>query len=110
MRLLVIYVYLLFDEPFANLDAKFRDNARVELRRLIDRFKATMIYVTHDQIEAMVLADRIILMNDGHIEQVGTHIFISMIIQQIFLWQNLLAHRRLTYFRERCQAGCGMGR
>ena len=61
----------LFDEPLSNLDAKLRTQMRVEVRRLHNRLKATSIYVTHDQVEAMTLADRIVVMNDGYIEQVG---------------------------------------
>lgn len=64
---------LLFDEPFANLDAKFRGTARVELKRLIQKFDATMVYVTHDQIEAISVAERIIVMNAGRIIQMGSY-------------------------------------
>lgn len=63
----------LFDEPFANLDAKIRAQARVELKRLLYEFPVTSIYVTHDQTEAVSLADRIAIMRDGRIEQVGTY-------------------------------------
>lgn len=62
----------LFDEPLSNLDASLRVSTRVELSRLHTLLKATMIYVTHDQIEAMTLADRIVVMNKGRIEQTGT--------------------------------------
>ncbi len=62
----------LFDEPLSNLDAKLRAQMRFEIRRLHDRLGATTIYVTHDQIEAMTMADRIVLMKGGDIEQVGT--------------------------------------
>src|SRR4051812_14104345 len=62
----------LFDEPLSNLDAQLRDEMRSEIKRLHQELGATMIYVTHDQIEAMTLADRIVLMNAGKIEQVGT--------------------------------------
>ena len=61
----------LFDEPLSNLDAQLRDEMRSEIKRLHQDLAATMIYVTHDQIEAMTLADRIVLMNGGLIEQVG---------------------------------------
>jgi multiple sugar transport system ATP-binding protein len=61
----------LFDEPLSNLDAQLRDEMRSEIKRLHRELGATMIYVTHDQIEAMTLADRIVLMNGGLIEQVG---------------------------------------
>jgi len=64
---------LLFDEPFANLDAKFRGQARVELKRLIQEFNVTLVYVTHDQVEAMSVADRIVVINAGRIVQSGTY-------------------------------------
>ena len=59
----------LFDEPLSNLDAKLRNDLRVEIKRLHQRLKNTMIYVTHDQVEAMTLADRIAIMRDGVIQQ-----------------------------------------
>jgi multiple sugar transport system ATP-binding protein len=62
----------LFDEPLSNLDAALRGNMRVELSKLHRSLDATMIYVTHDQVEAMTMADRIVVLNDGHIEQFGT--------------------------------------
>jgi len=61
----------LFDEPLSNLDAALRVSTRVEIARLHRLLGATMIYVTHDQIEAMTLADRIVVMNQGRIEQIG---------------------------------------
>ena len=62
----------LFDEPLSNLDAALRVNTRLEIARLHHNLKATMIYVTHDQVEAMTLADKIVVMNGGRIEQIGT--------------------------------------
>ena len=62
----------LFDEPLSNLDAKLRGQMRTEIKRLHARLGATVVYVTHDQVEAMTLADRIVIMKDGNIEQVGT--------------------------------------
>ncbi len=62
----------LFDEPLSNLDAALRAQVRFEIARLHKRLGATMIYVTHDQIEAMTLADRIVVMNEGLIEQIGS--------------------------------------
>jgi multiple sugar transport system ATP-binding protein len=62
----------LFDEPLSNLDAKLRNEMRTEIKKLHAKLTATVIYVTHDQVEAMTLADRIVIMRDGHIEQVGT--------------------------------------
>ncbi|MEM9708622.1 MAG: sn-glycerol-3-phosphate ABC transporter ATP-binding protein UgpC [Pseudomonadota bacterium] len=62
----------LFDEPLSNLDAKLRGQMRAEIKRLHQRLNNTIIYVTHDQVEAMTLADRIVIMRDGRIEQQGT--------------------------------------
>ncbi|MBU1336697.1 MAG: sn-glycerol-3-phosphate import ATP-binding protein UgpC [Devosia sp.] len=61
----------LFDEPLSNLDAKLRGQMRIEIRRLQRSLGTTSVYVTHDQLEAMTLADRLVVMNGGHIEQVG---------------------------------------
>ena len=63
---------LLLDEPLSNLDANLRGDMRFEIRRLHDEFGNTSIYVTHDQVEAMTMADRIVVMNAGRIEQIGT--------------------------------------
>ncbi len=62
----------LFDEPLSNLDAALRAEMRVEISKLHNQIKTNMIYVTHDQVEAMTLADRIVILNHGNIEQVGT--------------------------------------
>lgn len=62
----------LFDEPLSNLDAKLRVQMRSEIKQLHQRLKTTTIYVTHDQIEAMTMADRIVVMRDGFVEQIGT--------------------------------------
>ena len=61
----------LFDEPLSNLDAELRVDMRVEIARLHKEIGATMIYVTHDQVEAMTLADKIVVLRDGYVEQVG---------------------------------------
>ncbi len=61
----------LFDEPLSNLDAKLRVQMRAEIKEMHQRLKTTIIYVTHDQVEAMTMADRIVVMNEGNIEQVG---------------------------------------
>ena len=61
----------LFDEPLSNLDAKLRVQMRSEIKELHQRLKVTTVYVTHDQIEAMTMADKIVVMNNGHIEQAG---------------------------------------
>ena len=62
----------LFDEPLSNLDAKLRVQMRIEIRRLHRRLSTTSVFVTHDQVEAMTLADRMVVMNAGNIEQIGT--------------------------------------
>ena len=61
----------LFDEPLSNLDAKLRVAMRTEIKELHQRLKTTTVYVTHDQIEAMTMADRIVVMHDGIVEQIG---------------------------------------
>ena len=63
---------LLLDEPLSNLDANLRGDMRFEIRRLHEEFRNTSIYVTHDQVEAMTMADRIVVMSAGRIEQIGT--------------------------------------
>ncbi|MFK7792936.1 MAG: ABC transporter ATP-binding protein [Devosiaceae bacterium] len=62
----------LFDEPLSNLDAQLRTQMRLEIKKLHRRVKNTIIFVTHDQVEAMTMADRIVIMKDGHIQQIGT--------------------------------------
>ncbi len=64
----------LFDEPLSNLDAKLRVQMRIEIRKLRNSLTTTSVYVTHDQVEAMTLADRLVVMNDGNAEQIGTPI------------------------------------
>ena len=62
----------LFDEPLSNLDAQLRTQMRLEIKKLHARVGTTIVFVTHDQVEAMTMADRIVIMKDGHIQQVGT--------------------------------------
>src|ERR1700760_458880 len=62
----------LFDEPLSNLDAKLRVQMRIEIKRVHQKVRTTTVYVTHDQVEAMTLADRVVVMNGGRIEQIGT--------------------------------------
>src|SRR3974390_1010831 len=62
----------LFDEPLSNLDAKLRVQMRTEIKRVHQKVKTTTVYVTHDQIEAMTPPDRVVVMNNGRIEQIGT--------------------------------------
>ena len=75
----------LFDEPLSNLDAKLRAQMRVEIKKLHKKVANTIIYVTHDQVEAMTLADRIVLMKDGRIEQVGTPLELFNTPKNIFV-------------------------
>src|SRR5574339_669821 len=79
----------LFDEPLSNLDAKLRVQMRAEIKELHQRLKTTTVYVTHDQVEAMTMADRIAVMNEGRIEQLGAplelydrpaHLFVAQVI------------------------------
>ena len=63
---------LLLDEPLSNLDAKLREEMRYEIKEITKKLKITVIYVTHDQIEAMTMSDRIVLINKGEIQQIGT--------------------------------------
>ncbi|TBL62822.1 ATP-binding cassette domain-containing protein, partial [Klebsiella oxytoca] len=62
----------LFDEPLSNLDAKLRVQMRLEIKKLQQKLATTSVYVTHDQVEAMTLADKLVVLNQGHIEQVGS--------------------------------------
>jgi multiple sugar transport system ATP-binding protein len=62
----------LFDEPLSNLDAQLRGQVRAEIQTLHEKLKTTTIYVTHDQVEAMTLADRLVVLRDGYVEQIGT--------------------------------------
>ncbi|MEM7291117.1 MAG: sn-glycerol-3-phosphate ABC transporter ATP-binding protein UgpC [Pseudomonadota bacterium] len=75
----------LFDEPLSNLDAELRVDMRVEISRLHKELGATMIYVTHDQVEAMTLADKIVILRDGRIEQVGSPMHLYQDPDNIFV-------------------------
>src|SRR5678816_593446 len=75
----------LFDEPLSNLDAKLRVQMRFEIQKLHRRLKTTSLYVTHDQVEAMTLADRMIVMNAGRAEQIGTPMQVYENPQTIFV-------------------------
>ncbi len=77
----------LFDEPLSNLDAQLRTQMRMELRKMHLRLKTTTLYVTHDQIEAMTLADRIVILKDGYIQQVGTPIEVFEEPNNVFVAQ-----------------------
>ena len=75
----------LFDEPLSNLDAKLRVQMRTEISELHQRLRTTTIYVTHDQIEAMTMADRIVVMNGGRVEQVGSPLELYDTPQNLFV-------------------------
>jgi multiple sugar transport system ATP-binding protein len=97
----------LFDEPLSNLDAQLRDEMRSELKRLHQEIATTMIYVTHDQIEAMTLADRIVLMRDGRIEQLGTPLELFEQPATLFV-AGFLGSPKMTFLRGRLsQSGDG---
>ena len=81
----------LFDEPLSNLDAALRHDTRVEIAKLHKQLGATTIYVTHDQVEAMTLADKIVVLKDGEIMQVGSPMDCS-ISQIMNLWRGSLDH------------------
>jgi multiple sugar transport system ATP-binding protein len=90
----------LFDEPLSNLDAQLRTQMRLEIKKLHARLGNTIVFVTHDQVEAMTMADRIVIMKDGHIRQVGTPAEVYHTPADIFVAQfigapsmNLLAGR-----------------
>jgi multiple sugar transport system ATP-binding protein len=75
----------LFDEPLSNLDAKLRNQTRIEIKRLQRQLGATVIFVTHDQVEAMTLADKIVVLNDGRVAQIGSPIEVFERPQNIFV-------------------------
>ena len=75
----------LFDEPLSNLDAKLRSQMRIEIRKLQRNLDVTTLYVTHDQVEAMTMADRIVVLNAGYVEQIGTPSEIYHTPQSVFV-------------------------
>jgi sn-glycerol 3-phosphate transport system ATP-binding protein len=75
----------LFDEPLSNLDAKLRAQMRVEIKRLQRRLGTTSVYVTHDQVEAMTMADRLVVMNEGRVEQIGTPVEVYERPESVFV-------------------------
>ncbi|MCE8040249.1 sn-glycerol-3-phosphate import ATP-binding protein UgpC [Halomonas sp. MCCC 1A11062] len=95
----------LFDEPLSNLDAKLRVQMRVEIKQLQRRLKTTSLYVTHDQLEAMTLGDRLVVLNGGRIEQVGTPMEIyarpATIFVATFIGSPAMNLIPLDYLRER---------
>ncbi|MBF8224111.1 sn-glycerol-3-phosphate import ATP-binding protein UgpC [Halomonas sp. 328] len=95
----------LFDEPLSNLDAKLRVQMRVEIKQLQRRLKTTSLYVTHDQLEAMTLGDRLVVLNGGRIEQVGTPMEIyarpATLFVATFIGSPAMNLVPLAYLRER---------
>ena len=96
----------LFDEPLSNLDAKLRNQMRVEIKRLQKRLKVTTIYVTHDQVEAMTLADIIVVMRDGRIEQAGTPIEVFETPANRFV-AGFIGSPQMNFFDGETQSGTG---
>ena len=94
----------LFDEPLSNLDAKLRVAMRAEIKALHQRLKTTTVYVTHDQIEAMTMADRIVVMHDGIVEQIGTPLELFDRPGNLFVAQ-FIGSPAMNVFKGRVQAG-----
>jgi len=88
----------LFDEPLSNLDAALRVQTRLEIARLHERLETTMIYVTHDQVEAMTLADKIVVLRDGRIEQVGSPIDLYERPENAFVAQ-FIGSPKMNFFK-----------
>ena len=101
----------LFDEPLSNLDAALRVQTRVEIARLHERLGSTMIYVTHDQVEAMTLANKIVVLRDGVIEQVGSPMELYETPRNMFVAQ-FIGSPKMNFFRagdllSDCGVHCG---
>jgi multiple sugar transport system ATP-binding protein len=94
----------LFDEPLSNLDAQLRDEMRGEIKRLHQEIATTMIYVTHDQVEAMTLADRIVLLRDGVIEQQGAPLDLFEQPATLFV-AGFLGSPRMNFLKGRLERG-----
>jgi multiple sugar transport system ATP-binding protein len=94
----------LFDEPLSNLDAQLRDEMRGEIKRLHQEIATTMIYVTHDQVEAMTLADRIVLLRDGVIEQQGAPLNLFEQPATLFV-AGFLGSPRMNFLKGRLEGG-----
>ncbi|MFP5077719.1 ABC transporter ATP-binding protein [Rhizobium sp. YIM 134829] len=92
----------LFDEPLSNLDAKLRVQMRTEIKALHQRLKTTTIYVTHDQVEAMTMADRIVIMNAGRLEQVGPPLELYDDPQSLFV-AGFLGSPSMNFFKGRVE-------
>ena len=95
----------LFDEPLSNLDAKLRGQVRTEIKRLHQQIGTTIIYVTHDQVEAMTLADRIVILKGGDIEQVGTPDEVYNRPQSVFVG-GFVGSPAMNFAKAKVEAGC----
>ncbi|WP_068713563.1 ABC transporter ATP-binding protein [Vibrio tritonius] len=91
----------LFDEPLSNLDAELRVEMRLHIAKLHNDLKATMVYVTHDQVEAMTLADKIVVLRDGHIEQVGTPMELYYHPQNLFV-AGFIGSPKMNFINAKC--------
>ena len=98
----------LFDEPLSNLDAELRVQMRLEIARLHSQLGATMVYVTHDQVEAMTLANRIVVLNAGRIEQVGTPMDLYKAPANRFVAQ-FIGSPKMNFFTSRVSVKDGVG-
>jgi multiple sugar transport system ATP-binding protein len=103
-------VAFLFDEPLSNLDAALRAEMRIEIAKLHQRLGATMIYVTHDQVEAMTLADKIVVLKDGAIQQIGSPIDLYERPANLFVAQFLGSPKMNVFDAEVTDGGLGIGR
>ena len=97
-------VAFLFDEPLSNLDAKLRVQMRLEIKKLQTQLKTTSLYVTHDQVEAMTLADRMIVMNDGNVEHIGTPLEVYTKPKTLFTAQ-FIGSPAMNILKGECQKG-----
>ena len=96
----------LFDEPLSNLDAELRVTMRKELAALHEKIRGTMIYVTHDQVEAMTLADRIVVLNKGYVEQIGTPLELYNAPDNLFV-AGFIGSPKMNLFNARVEAVSG---
>ena len=94
----------LFDEPLSNLDAKLRVAMRTEIKALHQRLKTTTVYVTHDQIEAMTMADKIVVMHDGIVEQIGTPLALYDRPDNLFV-AGFIGSPAMNFFKGRVEGG-----
>ena len=98
----------LFDEPLSNLDAALRVQMRIELARLHDVLKATMIYVTHDQVEAMTMADKIVVLHDGIVEQAGSPLELYHHPRNLFV-AGFIGSPKMNFLKARVKEGSDDG-